>query len=75
MNVEEAGGCPVHAGRFGHPTEGGSNREWWPNQLNLKILRKHAPAANPMDDDFDYAKEFLSTAAAARVPACSASRR
>ena len=58
MNVEEAGGCPVHTGRFGHPTEGGSNREWWPNQLNLKILRKHTAVANPMDEEFDYAAEF-----------------
>jgi catalase-peroxidase len=46
------------AGRFHHPTEGGSNRDWWPNQLNLAILRKHSVVANPMDDDFDYAKEF-----------------
>ncbi len=58
MNEESAGGCPVHAGRFGHPTEGGSNREWWPNQLNLSILRKHSPVADPMDADFDYATEF-----------------
>ncbi|WP_329059838.1 catalase/peroxidase HPI [Amycolatopsis sp. NBC_01480] len=58
MNEESAGGCPVSAGRFGHPTEGGSNREWWPNQLNLKILRKHPAVADPMDSDFDYAAEF-----------------
>ncbi|MGW4487286.1 catalase/peroxidase HPI [Amycolatopsis sp. NPDC004368] len=58
MNVESAGGCPVHTGRFAHPTEGGSNRDWWPNQLNLSILRKHSTVANPMDEDFDYAKEF-----------------
>ena len=58
MNEEEAGGCPVSAGRLNHPTEGGSNRTWWPNQLNLSILRKHAAAANPMDDDFDYGAAF-----------------
>jgi catalase-peroxidase len=58
MNEEGAGGCPVSAGRFNHPTEGGGNRDWWPNQLNLSILRKHAPAANPMGEDFDYAAEF-----------------
>ncbi|MFF4597756.1 catalase/peroxidase HPI [Amycolatopsis sp. NPDC001319] len=58
MNVESAGGCPVHTGRIAHPTEGGSNRDWWPNQLNLSILRKHSAVANPMDEDFDYAKEF-----------------
>ncbi|MQA79919.1 MAG: catalase/peroxidase HPI [Streptosporangiales bacterium] len=58
MNEESAGGCPVAVGRFKHPTEGGSNREWWPNQLNLRILRKHPAVADPMDDDFDYAAEF-----------------
>lgn len=56
--MEEAGGCPVAHGRFSHPTEGGSNRDWWPNQLNLSILRKHSPVANPMGADFDYAAEF-----------------
>ncbi|RZS32848.1 catalase-peroxidase [Herbihabitans rhizosphaerae] len=60
MNEESAGGCPVAHGRFSHPTEGGGNRDWWPNQLNLAILRKHSAAADPMDDDFDYATEFNS---------------
>jgi catalase-peroxidase len=58
MNVEEAGGCPVHAGRLGHPTEGAGNTDWWPNQLNLKMLRTHSAVPNPMDPDFDYAAEF-----------------
>jgi catalase-peroxidase len=58
MNESEAGGCPVSAGRFNHPTEGGSNRDWWPNQLNLAILRKHSAVANPMGGDFDYAAAF-----------------
>jgi catalase-peroxidase len=58
MNVESAGGCPVSAGRRNHPTEGAGNRDWWPNQLNLKILRKHPAVANPMGEDFDYAAEF-----------------
>ncbi|WP_332662558.1 catalase/peroxidase HPI [Aeromicrobium sp.] len=61
MNDEEnegQGKCPVsHGGRV-HPTEGSANQEWWPNQLNLKILRKHTDVANPMDDDFDYAEAF-----------------
>jgi catalase-peroxidase len=60
MNEESAGGCPVSAGRLNHPLEGGSNRDWWPNQLNLGILRKHPAVANPMGEDFDYAKEFLT---------------
>jgi catalase-peroxidase len=58
VNEESAGGCPVSAGRRNHPTEGAGNRDWWPNQLNLKILRKHSPASNPMGEDFDYAAEF-----------------
>jgi catalase-peroxidase len=58
MNEESAGGCPVHTGRFSHPTEGGSNRDWWPNQLNLSILRKHSAVADPMGEGFDYAAEF-----------------
>ena len=41
MNTEDAGGCPVHAGRLSHPTEGGGNVDWWPNQLNLRVLRTH----------------------------------
>ena len=59
MNDPEAGGCPV-TGRFKHPTEGGVNSDWWPNQLNLKILRKHQAAANPMGEDFDYAAAFAT---------------
>ncbi len=58
MNTEESEGvCPV-AHRPNHPTEGVGNREWWPNQLNLKILRKHSAASNPMGADFDYAAAF-----------------
>jgi catalase-peroxidase len=37
---------------------GRSNRDWWPNQLNLKALHHRHPAGDPMDEDFDYAKEF-----------------
>lgn len=39
---------------------GTSNREWWPNQLNLKILHQHSSLSNPMDEKFDYAQEFQS---------------
>ncbi|PRY44530.1 catalase-peroxidase [Umezawaea tangerina] len=60
MNEESAGGCPVSTGRLNHPTEGGGNRGWWPNQLNLAILRKHAVAANPMGGEFDYAAAFAT---------------
>jgi catalase-peroxidase len=58
MNEEAAGGCPISARHPKHPTQGASNRDWWPDQLNLKILRKHHPAANPMGKEFDYATEF-----------------
>ena len=37
---------------------GPSNRDWWPNQLKLNILRQHSSLSNPMGDDFDYAEEF-----------------
>ncbi len=66
MNSEESeGGCPVLAGRPYHPTEGAGNREWWPSQLNLKILRKHPAVANPMDEDFDYGAAFATVDLAA----------
>ncbi|MBJ8337802.1 catalase/peroxidase HPI [Antrihabitans sp. YC3-6] len=57
MNEEESK-CPVAHGRRTHPTEGAGNRDWWPNQLNLKILQKNPAVANPMGEDFDYAAEF-----------------
>ncbi|MFP5020040.1 catalase/peroxidase HPI [Pseudonocardia phyllosphaerae] len=60
LNREEEGGCPIGADRIPHPTEGGGNLDWWPDALNLKILRKHPAIADPMDPDFDYAKEFES---------------
>ena len=40
--------------------KGTSNRDWWPNLLNLEILHQHSSKSNPMDEDFDYAKEFNS---------------
>ena len=58
MNEDSGGGCPVAAGRPNHPTEGAGNRVWWPNQLNLTILRKHPAVANPMGEQFNYAEQF-----------------
>ncbi|MCX5837270.1 MAG: catalase/peroxidase HPI [Deltaproteobacteria bacterium] len=51
--------CPV-TGRMGKPISGGgtSNRDWWPNQLNLKILHQHSQKSNPMGEAFNYAEEF-----------------
>ena len=56
----EAEGCPVAHGRAPHPTQGGGNRDWWPDRLNLKILAKNPAVANPLGEDFDYAAAFNS---------------
>src|SRR6201999_4171212 len=53
-------GCPVAHERAPHPTEGGGNRGWWPNRLNLKILAKNPAVANPLGEDFDYAEAFAA---------------
>ncbi|MGW7630077.1 catalase/peroxidase HPI [Streptomyces griseoincarnatus] len=58
--AEGADGCPVAHDRAPHPTQGGGNRQWWPDRLNLKILAKNPPAANPLGEDFDYAAAFTS---------------
>ncbi|MEV5810668.1 catalase/peroxidase HPI [Streptomyces mutabilis] len=58
--TEETGGCPVAHGRAPHPTQGGGNRQWWPERLNLKILAKNPAVANPLGDEFDYAAAFES---------------
>src|SRR5476649_756306 len=47
--------CPVTGGNRGH-----ANRDWWPNQLDLQVLNRHAPQSSPMGEAFDYAKEFKS---------------
>ncbi|MDQ6783843.1 MAG: catalase/peroxidase HPI [Actinomycetota bacterium] len=61
QSEESEGQCPVAHGRTSnHPTEGSGNRDWWPNQLNLKILRKHPAVANPMGADFRYSEAFAS---------------
>ncbi|PKN59909.1 MAG: catalase-peroxidase, partial [Deltaproteobacteria bacterium HGW-Deltaproteobacteria-11] len=57
--MTEESKCPV-TGRMSRPISGGgaSNRDWWPNQLNLKILHQHSQLSNPMDKAFNYASEF-----------------
>ena len=58
---KEIGKCPfTGAGTPAkHPTgKGQTNKDWWPNQLNLNILHQHDSKSNPMDDDYDYRKEF-----------------
>jgi catalase-peroxidase len=57
--VEPTTKCPLRHGVRFHTSFGGrSNRDWWPNQLNLKILHQHSPASNPMSAEFSYAKEL-----------------
>lgn len=51
--------CPFHGGALKQTAGGGtSNRDWWPNQLKLNILRQHSSLSNPMDKSFNYAEEF-----------------
>ncbi|MGX6739333.1 catalase/peroxidase HPI [Streptomyces xantholiticus] len=58
--TEGGGGCPVAHGRAPHPTQGGENRQWWSERLNLKILAKNPAVANPLGEEFDYAAAFTS---------------
>ncbi len=51
---------PVTGGADKHASRGATNRDWWPNQLNLKILHQHSPLSNPMGKGFNYAEEFRS---------------
>lgn len=62
---KKSGGCPFG---FDKKSESGSvssnhgqtNKEWWPNQLDLSVLRQHSAMSNPMGEEFDYAKAFNS---------------
>jgi len=57
--MSENSKCPV-TGKSAKPTSGSgtSNKDWWPDQLNLKILHQHSTKSNPMDEEFNYAEEF-----------------
>lgn len=51
--------CPFHGGALKQSAGSGTrNRDWWPNQLKLNILRQHSSLSNPMDEKFNYAEEF-----------------
>jgi catalase-peroxidase len=54
--------CPFSSGALKHTAAGGAptNADWWPNQLNLKILHQHSQLSNPMGEGFNYAEEFKS---------------
>ena len=54
--------CPFHNGTMSKGTAGSAptNRDWWPNQIKLNILRQHSNLSNPMDPGFNYAAAFKS---------------
>lgn len=53
--------CPFHGGALKQSAGSGTrNRDWWPNQLKLNVLRQYSSLSNPMDETFNYAKEFKS---------------
>ncbi len=54
--MTEAAQCPYTGSKLNK--EGTYNSDWWPNHLDLSVLRQHSPASDPMDQDFDYAEEF-----------------
>ena len=57
MNSESK--CPVTGRTHEHAAgKGTSNRDWWPNQVNLKVLHQHSALSNPMGEEFNYAEEF-----------------
>ena len=64
--AEKGGGCPFGFDKLSKSTgkitksEGKTNRDWWPNQLDLTVLRKNAAISNPLGEDFSYQKEFES---------------
>ena len=59
MNNDTEGKCPVmHGSLSSNSSTGTSNKDWWPNQLNLSILHQHDVKSDPMDADFDYEEEF-----------------
>jgi catalase-peroxidase len=58
-NGGNGGKCPVmHGGTMTRMAGARSNRDWWPNQLNLGILRQHSSRSNPLDPGFDYSEAF-----------------
>jgi len=60
MSTEEAK-CPVNHGNQNKIPGGGTqNKDWWPNQLNLNVLRQHSNLSNPLGEDFNYAEAFKS---------------
>ena len=60
-DTTDASKCPFLSGTYTPPSTGGeANRQWWPNQLNLKVLNQNSPQVDPMGGDFDYAAAFAT---------------
>jgi catalase-peroxidase len=60
-DVNQSSKCPFMGGALKHTAgSGSSNRDWWPNLLNLNILRQHSALSDPMDPEFDYSEAFKS---------------
>jgi catalase-peroxidase len=61
-NTSNGGKCPVTGATSKHNVGAGGtkNRDWWPNQLKLNVLRQHSSKSNPLGEDFNYAEEFKS---------------
>lgn len=61
-NTNDLGKCPFHNGSMKSSVAGGGtrNRDWWPNQLKVSMLRQHSSLSDPMDKGFDYAAAFNS---------------
>ena len=58
-NNDSQGKCPFSSGTLKQSAgKGTANRDWWPNMLNLNILRQNSSLSNPMGEDFNYAEEF-----------------
>ena len=73
-NTTTAGKCPVMHGAGSQTTFAArSNRDWWPNQLNLKILHQHSAKSNPMGADFSYANLTDADLSGCEIDGCDTS--
>ena len=56
--MTDTGKCPFSGGSTTAHDMGTTSSKWWPNQLNIKVLHNNPEVGDPMDPNFDYAKEF-----------------
>jgi len=59
-DASKVGKCPFHSSQQKPSGAGTTNRDWWPNELRLNILRQNATKSNPMGEEFNYADAFNS---------------